>query len=78
MKLNDQSRQWLYQEAATGNETAKNALRDVNEMELHISIRERDFDDAIDEIKALKKRIFWGVFFCILSLVSQLFREIAL
>jgi len=78
MKLNDQSRQWLYQEAATGNETAKNALRDVNEMELHISIRERDFDDAIDEIKALKKRIFWGVCFCIISLLSQLFRSIAL
>ena len=38
MKLNDQSRQWLYQEAATGNETAKNALRDVNEMEVHIAL----------------------------------------
>ena len=36
MKLNEESRQWLYQEAATGNETAKNALRDVNEMERYI------------------------------------------
>jgi hypothetical protein len=65
MKLNEESRQWLYQEAATGNETANNALRDVNEMERYIQ-----------RINCLRVKAWWielmFVVFCALVAVIVL------
>jgi hypothetical protein len=65
MKLNEESRQWLYQEAATGNETANNASRDVNEMERYIQ-----------RINCLRVKAWWielmFVVFCALVAVIVL------
>jgi hypothetical protein len=36
MRLNDESRYWLEQESATGNETARQTLQDVVDMERHV------------------------------------------
>ena len=48
MRLNEESRYWLEQESATGNETARQTLQDVVDMERYI-----------ERIQCLRVKAWW-------------------